>query len=89
MGQTRGVLWGYAGFGVYRHIFDIEILNKGEEMAAKFGVNITVLAEAARPISVESTTPIGIAGYEEVLENGLHFYMTTDLRGKKEGERAI
>lgn len=46
-------------------------------MAAKFGVNATVSAEAARPIAVESTTPIGIAGYEEVLENGLHFYMTT------------
>ena len=46
-------------------------------MAAKFGVNVTVSAEAARPIAVESTTPIGIAGYEEVLENGLHFYMTT------------
>ncbi|OJJ28090.1 phage tail sheath subtilisin-like domain-containing protein [Campylobacter concisus] len=46
-------------------------------MAAKFGVNVTVSAEAARPIAVESTTPIGVAGYEEVLENGLHFYMTT------------
>ena len=46
-------------------------------MSAKFGVNVTVSAEAARPIAVESTTPIGIAGYEEVLENGLHFYMTT------------
>ena len=46
-------------------------------MAAKFGVNVNVSAEAARPIAVESTTPIGIAGYEEVLENGLHFYMTT------------
>ena len=46
-------------------------------MAAKFGVNVTVSAEAARPIAVESTTSIGIAGYEEVLENGLHFYMTT------------
>ena len=46
-------------------------------MAAKFGVNVTISAEAARPISVESTTPIGIAGYEEVLENGLHFFMTT------------
>ena len=46
-------------------------------MAAKFGVNVTVSAEAARPIAVESTTPIGIAGYEEVLENGLHFFMTT------------
>ena len=46
-------------------------------MAAKFGVNVTVSAEAARPIAVESTTPIGIAGDEEVLENGLHFYMTT------------
>ncbi len=46
-------------------------------MAAKFGVNVTISAEAARPISVESTTPIGIAGYEETLENGLHFYMTT------------
>lgn len=46
-------------------------------MAAKFGVNVTVSAEAARPIAVESTTPIGIAGYEELLENGLHFYMTT------------
>ena len=42
-------------------------------MAAKFGVNVTVSAEAARPIAVEST----IAGYEEVLENGLHFFMTT------------
>ena len=46
-------------------------------MSAKFGVNVTVSAEAARPIAVESTTPIGIAGYEEVLENGLHFFMTT------------
>ena len=46
-------------------------------MSAKFGVNVTVSAEAARPIAVESTTPIGIAGYEEVLELGLHFYMTT------------
>lgn len=46
-------------------------------MAAKFGVNVTVSAEAARPIAVESTTPIGIAGYEEVLEPGLHFFMTT------------
>ena len=46
-------------------------------MSAKFGVNVTVSAEAARPIAVESTTPIGIAGYEEVLEPGLHFYMTT------------
>lgn len=47
-------------------------------MAAKFGVNVTISAEAARPIQIESTTPIGIAGYEEVLENGLHFFMTTD-----------
>lgn len=47
-------------------------------MAAKFGVNVTISAEAARPIQVESTTPIGIAGYEEVLQNGLHFFMTTD-----------
>ena len=46
-------------------------------MAAKFGVKVTISAEAARPISVESVTPIGIAGYEEVLENGLHFFMTT------------
>jgi len=46
-------------------------------MSAKFGVNVTISAAAARPITVESTTPIGIAGYEEVLENGLHFYMTT------------
>lgn len=46
-------------------------------MSAKFGVNVTISAEAARPIAVESTTPISIAGYEEVLENGLHFYMTT------------
>ena len=46
-------------------------------MAAKFGINVTISAEAARPISVESVTPIGIAGYEEVLENGLHFFMMT------------
>ncbi|MFR8440424.1 MAG: hypothetical protein ACLVCW_01545 [Campylobacter sp.] len=56
----------------------VKILVKGEEMAAKFGVNVTISAEAARPIQVESTTPIGIAGYEEVLQNGLHFFMTTD-----------
>ena len=30
-------------------------------MSAKFGVNVTVSAEAARPIAVESTTPIGKA----------------------------
>ncbi len=46
-------------------------------MAANFGVNITVSAEAARPIKVDSTTPIGIAGYEEILSDGLHFFMTT------------
>ncbi|WP_149703784.1 phage tail sheath family protein [Campylobacter concisus] len=61
-------------------------------MAAKFGVNVTVSAEAARPIAVESTTPIGIAGYEEVLENGLHFYMTTakaleDLEAKYKAKK--
>lgn len=67
-------------------------------MAAKFGVNVTVSAEAARPIAVESTTPIGIAGYEEVLENGLHFYMTTakalealeaKYKAKKEASQAF
>lgn len=67
-------------------------------MAAKFGVNVTVSAEAARPIAVESTTPIGIAGYEEVLENGLHFYMTTakalealeaKYKAKKDASQAV
>lgn len=46
-------------------------------MAANFGVNVTVDAQAARPIKVQSITPIGIAGYEEVLESGLYFFMTT------------
>lgn len=46
-------------------------------MSANYGVNVTISAEAARPIVVDSTTPIGIAGFEEVLEDGLSFFMTT------------
>lgn len=42
---------------------------------ANYGVNVTINAEAARPIAVESLTPIGIAGYQEGLEKGLHFYI--------------
>ncbi|MDR2100096.1 MAG: phage tail sheath subtilisin-like domain-containing protein [Campylobacteraceae bacterium] len=43
-------------------------------MAAQFGVNITVDAEAARPISIQSITPIGIAGTAEGIEDGLYYY---------------
>lgn len=46
-------------------------------MAANYGVNVTIGAEAARPIRVQSNTPIGLVGYEEVLEDGLHFFMST------------
>lgn len=42
---------------------------------ANYGVNVTINAEAARPIAIESLTPIGIAGYQEGLEKGLHFYI--------------
>lgn len=42
---------------------------------ANYGVNVTISAEAARPIAVESLTPIGIAGYQEGLNKGLHFYL--------------
>jgi phage tail sheath protein FI len=43
-------------------------------MPANYGVNITVDAEAARPISIQSVTPIGIAGTAEDIEDGLYFY---------------
>lgn len=43
-------------------------------MAAKFGVNVTISAEAARPISIQSITPIGIAGMGTNLTEGIHFY---------------
>lgn len=42
---------------------------------ANYGVNVNISAEAARPIAVESLTPIGIAGYQEGLKKGLHFYI--------------
>lgn len=45
-------------------------------MSANFGVNITVSAQAARPIAVQANTPIAIAGYEPALDNGLKFYMS-------------
>jgi phage tail sheath protein FI len=43
-------------------------------MAANFGVNITVSAEAARPIAIQSVTPIGIAGTATDIADGLYFY---------------
>jgi len=46
-------------------------------MAANYGVNVTITAQASRPIRIESTTPIAIAGYEEVLQDGLYFFMST------------
>lgn len=44
---------------------------------ANYGVNVTISADAARPIAVESLTPIGVCGYQEGLEEGLHFYLNT------------
>lgn len=44
---------------------------------ANYGVNVTISADAARPITVESLTPIGVCGYQEGLEEGLHFYLNT------------
>jgi len=41
---------------------------------ANFGVNVTISAEAARPISIQSITPIGIAGTAENVVDGLYFY---------------
>ncbi|MCI6989291.1 MAG: phage tail sheath subtilisin-like domain-containing protein [Campylobacter sp.] len=42
---------------------------------ANYGVNVTISTEAARPVVVESLTPIGIVGYaENGLGDGLHFY---------------
>jgi phage tail sheath protein FI len=43
-------------------------------MAANFGVNVTTGAEAARPIAIQSVTPIGIAGTATDIEDGLYFY---------------
>ncbi|MDR0580195.1 MAG: phage tail sheath subtilisin-like domain-containing protein [Campylobacteraceae bacterium] len=52
-------------------------------MAAKFGVNVTITAEAARPITIQSITPIGIAGTYSTLETGLHFFgSVTDAKEK-------
>lgn len=42
---------------------------------ANYGVNVNISAQAARPIKVESLTPIGIAGYGTGLEKGLHFFI--------------
>lgn len=47
-------------------------------MAANYGVNVTISSEAAKPISVQSNTPIGIVGIDESLESGLYFYMSID-----------
>lgn len=43
---------------------------------SEFGVNINIGSAAARSITVQSTTPIGIVGYETgaSLETGLHYY---------------
>jgi phage tail sheath protein FI len=41
---------------------------------ANFGVNVTINAEAARPIAIQSITPIGIAGTAAAIEDGLYFY---------------
>jgi phage tail sheath protein FI len=43
-------------------------------MAAEFGVNYTISAQAARPIAIQSITPIGIAGTATGVQNGLYFY---------------
>lgn len=57
-------------------------------MAAKYGVNVTISAEAARPIAVESVTPIGIVGFEEILEEGIHFF-TNVTKAKNAIEEAL
>lgn len=44
---------------------------------ANYGVNVTISADAARPIAVESLTPIGVCGYQEGLKEGLYFYLNT------------
>ena len=46
-------------------------------MAASFGVNVTIGAEASRPITIQSNTPIAIVGFEPSLSEGLSFYMST------------
>ncbi|MFV0481355.1 MAG: phage tail sheath family protein [Campylobacteraceae bacterium] len=59
-------------------------------MAANYGVNLTISAEASRPISVESTTPIGIAGMGTNLEVGLHFYgSVTKLKDELKEKESI
>lgn len=45
-------------------------------MASLFGVNVTTGTSASRVIKIESTTPIGIVGYETgaSLADGLHYF---------------
>jgi len=43
-------------------------------MPAKFGINVTVSSNAARPVSVESTTPVAIVGDTGLVSGGLECY---------------
>lgn len=58
-------------------------------MSANYGVNVTISAEAARPISVQSNTPIGLVGTSDTLDVGLHFFMSIDDALSKCGNGTI
>ena len=58
-------------------------------MSATVGVNYSMSTEAARPVSVQSTTPLAIVGTAAGLEDGLHFFSSVtqayDALKSKEG----
>jgi len=43
-------------------------------MASNFGVNVRTSVNAARPMRIESITPIGVVGTCQGMETGLHFF---------------
>lgn len=58
-------------------------------MSANFGVNVTISAKAARPITVQSNTAIGLVGTSDTLNVGLHFFMSIDEALSKCGNGTI
>ncbi|PSM51369.1 phage tail sheath protein FI [Campylobacter blaseri] len=56
---------------------------------ANYGVNVTIAAEAARPIKVESLTPIGIVGDALNLDEGVHFFVNTTEALSKLSEESV
>lgn len=58
-------------------------------MSACAGVVVSIDAKVARPIAVQSNTPIGIVGTSDTLDVGLYFFMSIDEALEKCGNGSI